>query len=152
MKVEVQRLEAGFGGRRDERILAEALVRLHLAYIQEPGRSDGSCLQIFEDGVRIGDAEDDLVQVGQPCAGAVVAGVAHQRVVIPRHALSHHKGAAGDLWVQVVGRLLDGLGRHPAKMVRGQRGEAAIHPQREERRIGSREVEGDRKVVRRDVC
>ena len=81
----------------------------------------GPGLQILEDGVRIDDAEDDLVQVGQPFAGAVVAGIAHQRVVIAGYALSHHERAAHHLGVQVVRRLQDGLGCHRAEMVRRQR-------------------------------
>ena len=38
VEVEVHRLEAGTGGRSDERIVLEALIRLQLAPIQEPGR------------------------------------------------------------------------------------------------------------------
>ena len=45
VEVEIHPLEAGTGGRSDERIVAEALVVLHLAHIQEPGRGDGPCLR-----------------------------------------------------------------------------------------------------------
>ena len=78
--------------------------------------------EILEDGVLlddVDDAEHDLVQVGQPFAGTVVAGVAHQRVVIAGHALRHHERAAGDLGVQVVGRLADGLGCYRSEIVLG---------------------------------
>ena len=51
VEVEVQPLEGGTGGSGDERIVAEALVVLHLAHIQEPGRRDGPRLQILENGV-----------------------------------------------------------------------------------------------------
>ena len=99
-----------------------------------------------------GVAEDHLVQVGQSFASTVVTGAAHQGVMPAGYALRHHERAARDLGVQVVGRLLDGLGRHRAEMVRGQGREEAIHPILEERSIGLFEVEGDRQVVRQDVC
>ena len=85
-------------------------------------------LQILEDGVSIRRCGT------RPCPGRaalrwpVVAGVAHQGVVIAWHALSHHERAARHLRVQVLGRLQDGLGRHRAEMVRGQRSKEAIHP------------------------
>ena len=99
-----------------------------------------------------GDAEDDLVQVGQPFPCTVVAGVAYHRVMLVRYALRHHERAARDLGVQVLGRFQDGLGRHTAKMMRRQRRKIAIYPQRDKWRIGSREVEGDREVVHRNIC
>ncbi len=66
-----------------------------------------------------GVAEDHLVQVGQPFAGTVVAGIAHQRVMPAGYALRHHERAARDLGVQVVGRLLDGLRCYRSEMVLG---------------------------------
>ena len=152
MEVEIHRFEVATGRRRDERIVGEALILLHLAHIQEPGRIDGAGLQILEDGVQIDVAEDDLVQVGQPFAGTVVAGIAYQRVMLAGDALRHHERAARDLGVQVVGRLLDGLRCHPAEVMRGQWRIDTIYPQRDKWRIGSREVEGDREVVRRNIC
>ena len=47
VKVEIHPLEGGTGGRADERIVAEALVVLHLARIQEPGRRDGPRLEVL---------------------------------------------------------------------------------------------------------
>ena len=87
------------------RIVAEALVLRHLAHIQLVCRSDGAGLQILEDGLPLYDAEDDLVQVRQPIACSVVAGVAHQRVVIAGLVLSHQEGATRDLGVNVLRRL-----------------------------------------------
>ncbi len=107
MKVEVQRLEASLCRRIDERIVPEALILLKSAWACiKQGRSDieGARLQVLKTGVKIlEDFEDHLVQVGQPFACAVVAGVAHQGVVIPGHALSHHEGATHHLGVQIIG-------------------------------------------------
>ena len=100
----------------------------------------------------LGAVEHDLVQIGQPFAGAVVPGVAHQRIVVPRHALSQQERAVRDLGVQVVRRLEDLLRCHPAKVVRGQRRKVAIHPVLQERSVGVCEVEADREVIRRNVC
>ncbi len=114
VKVEIHPLEGGTGGRADERIVAEALVVLHLARIQEPGRRDVPAWSPLGWSPTI-DAKHDLVQVGQPCAGTVVAEVAHQRVVIPG-LLSSARTDPGDLRVQVGD--FDGSG-YRAEMVRG---------------------------------
>ena len=67
-------------------------------------------------------------------------------------ALRHHERAARDLGVPVVGRRADGLRSHPAEVMRGQWRLDTIYPQRDKWRIGSPEVEGDREVVRRNIC
>jgi hypothetical protein len=155
VKVEVQRLKAVLGGWIDERIVLEALHRLKILNIQDPPDGiEGALLQLFEKGMKlIEDGEEDLVQVGQPFMGAVVPGVAHQRIVISRHALLHHERTACHLGVQDLWRLEDLCGRHTAEMVRRERSLWAIHPQGcQEGSKGPREMEGDREVVRRDLC
>ncbi len=47
VKVERHPLEGGTGSKGDERIVSEALVRLDLARIQEPGRRDGPGLEVL---------------------------------------------------------------------------------------------------------
>src|SRR5260370_18145501 len=72
---------------------------------------------------------------------------------MPGPGLPHYERAAGNLWVQVVGRLENLVGWHRTEMVRRQRSRAAIYPQvRQEGSEGALEVEGDREVVRRDLC
>src|SRR6266852_4869857 len=131
VKVEVQCLEAALYGRNDERIVLEVLKRLVIPDIHKYAAGiEGACLILLEtEVITIDDGENDLVQVGQPFAGAVVPGVTYHGVVVARHALTHHEGTAHNLGVQVLGRLHDGLRSHTAEMMYWQRGKFAIHPQ-----------------------
>jgi hypothetical protein len=52
----------------------------------------------------------------------------------------------------VIRRFHDSLDQYRAELVRRQRGIVATYPQREKRSESSREAEGDREIVRRDVC
>src|SRR5438105_2600468 len=61
-----------------------------------------------KDGITIDDAKLHLVQVGQPFAGAIVAMVAHQRVVVPRRGLSFVLEGAGLLAAQMGMQHFDG--------------------------------------------
>jgi hypothetical protein len=107
MEVEVERLEVDLCGRIEDHIILEALVLLKSAWtriFEQRHRVEGARLHLLNTGVIIlDDFEDHLVQVGQPFACVVVAGVAHQGVVIPRHALSHHERAIHHPWVQIIG-------------------------------------------------
>ena len=95
-------------------------------------------------------AEHDLIEVRQALGGQVVVGITLHGVVIARYALTQHERTTRHCRLQVLTRGQDLIRGHTAKDVLRHRSVQPIRPNREERREWSRQVEGDRQIVRGD--